>query len=121
MGKVLPHRYRYEQIQDSWIVAERRYRPTPWQGTATLFRAREESAISLWTAFEVDEQHGWGRYVRGGVDVEICPGNHSTMCEMPHVRALSQKIRDAVDRALLAHANGETDSLSVSAESERFP
>jgi thioesterase domain-containing protein len=99
LGKLFPERYRYDVIQDSWVVAEQHYHPEPWQGRATLFRAREESALSLWTAFDVDEQHGWGRYVQGGVDVQICPGNHSTMCEEPHVRVLAVKLREALDHA----------------------
>ena len=81
------------------MVAEERYRPTPTSGCATLFRAREESALSLWTAVEVDEFHGWRRYLTGGVTVELCPGNHSTMCEEPNVRVLAQKLRQAIDAA----------------------
>jgi thioesterase domain-containing protein/NAD(P)-dependent dehydrogenase (short-subunit alcohol dehydrogenase family) len=99
LGKAFPRRYRYESIQDSWMVAEERYRPTPTDGRATLFRAREESALSLWTAVEVDEFHGWQRYLEGGVTVELCPGNHSTMCEEPNVRVLAQKLRLAIDTA----------------------
>ena len=81
------------------MVAESRSRPSPWSGSATLFRAREESALSLWTAVEVDERHGWGRYLTAGVTVELCPGNHSTMCEEPNVRVLAQKLRRAIDHA----------------------
>jgi thioesterase domain-containing protein/NAD(P)-dependent dehydrogenase (short-subunit alcohol dehydrogenase family)/acyl carrier protein len=72
--------------------------PARWDGRATLFRAREETAISLWTAFEVDEAHGWRRFL-AGVDVELCPGNHQTMCEEPHVRTLAARVRAAVDAA----------------------
>jgi thioesterase domain-containing protein/acyl carrier protein len=99
LGAVFPQRYRYESIQESWLMAESRYRPAPWAGRATLFRAREETAVSLWTAFEVDEAHGWRRYLAGGVDVEMCPGNHSTMCEEPNVRALAARLRGAIDAA----------------------
>lgn len=98
MGKIMPEHYRYENLADSWVVAEQRYRPTPFDGRAILFRAREESALSLWTAVEVDEQHGWGRFLKGGVEVQVCPGNHSTMCEEPNVRVLAAKLREAMDR-----------------------
>jgi len=98
LGKVFPERYRYENMEDSWLVAERNYKPTPWSGRATLFRAREQSALSLWTAFQVNEQHGWERYLRGGVDVQLCPGNHATMCEEPHVRVLAERLCSALDR-----------------------
>jgi thioesterase domain-containing protein len=90
---------RYESIQESWLVAEAHYRPQAWSGSGTLFRARTESAVSLWTAFEVDEAHGWGRYLAEGVRVELCPGNHQTMCEEPNVRVLAAKLRAAIDDA----------------------
>jgi thioesterase domain-containing protein len=97
LGALFHARYRYETIQKSWMIAEQSYRPGRWDGHATLFRAREESALSLWTAFEVDREHGWTRYVTGGVTVELCPGNHATMCEEPNVRVLAQKLRAAMD------------------------
>jgi thioesterase domain-containing protein len=96
---IFPGRYRYEALQNSWLVAEHNYRPLPWSGKAVLLRAREESALSLWSAVEVDEQHGWGRYVLGGVEVIICPGDHTTMCEEPFVRTLAQKLHEAIERA----------------------
>ncbi|HXU82645.1 MAG TPA: SDR family NAD(P)-dependent oxidoreductase, partial [Polyangia bacterium] len=100
LAKVFPDKYRYENLADAWKVAESSYHPEPWPGgRATLFRAREESAIGLWTAVIVDELHGWGRYLPGGVELQVTPGNHSTMCEDPHVRALAGKMRDALDRA----------------------
>ncbi|HMJ13472.1 MAG TPA: SDR family NAD(P)-dependent oxidoreductase, partial [Polyangiaceae bacterium] len=97
LGRLFPQKYRYQNLGDSWVIAESHYQPTSWQGRATLFRAHEESALSLWTAYIVDEQHGWGRYVTGGVDVVLCAGNHQTMCEEPFVRDLAQKLRSAID------------------------
>jgi acyl transferase domain-containing protein/thioesterase domain-containing protein len=116
LGRFFPDRYRYENLQDSWVVAENAYVPTPWSGRATLFRAREESAVSLWTAFVVDESHGWGRYVEGGVEVVICAGNHTSMCEEPSVRDLARKIRCALDAATpgLAVASDSVTPISSS-------
>jgi thioesterase domain-containing protein len=102
LGKVFPARYRDANIGDSWMTAERAYTPGTFGGAATLFRAAEESALTLSTAFDIDEQHGWGRFVRGGVHVELCPGNHTSMCEEPHVRALAAKLRAALDLAAVA-------------------
>ncbi len=97
LGRFLPDRYRYEAVQESFAIAESRYRPAVLNRSASLFRAREETAISLWTAVKVDEQHGWGRYLQQGVDVQFCPGNHATMCEEPNVRVLAAKMRSAID------------------------
>lgn len=99
MGKVFPEKYRYDNIGDSWMTAEQVYVPPKYAGAATLFRAAEETALSLWTAYDVDAEHGWGRYVLGGVDVEICPGNHTSMCEEPHVHVLAAKLRARLDAA----------------------
>lgn len=104
LGKVFPEKYRYDNIGDSWITAESVYRPGPLAGTATLFRAAEETALSLWTAYDVDAEHGWGRYVKGGVEVILCPGNHTSMCEEPHVQLLATKLRACLDRALAPSA-----------------
>jgi thioesterase domain-containing protein len=81
------------------LVAQAAYKPPPWSGRATLFRAREIGSISLWTAVKDDEEHGWSRYLLGGVDVQLCPGNHNTMCEEPNVRVLAAQLREALRRA----------------------
>jgi acyl transferase domain-containing protein/thioesterase domain-containing protein len=99
LGKAFPERYRYANIGDSWMTAERAYTPGTFDGAATLFRAAEESALSLSSAFEIDEQHGWGRFVSGGVHVELCPGNHTSMCEEPNVGVLATRLRASLDRA----------------------
>jgi 3-oxoacyl-(acyl-carrier-protein) synthase/thioesterase domain-containing protein len=99
LGKVSPERYRYDNVADAWTIAEGAYRPPTFAGHATLFRAMEESSLTLATAFEIDAEHGWGRFVRGGVDVLACPGNHTTVCEEPHVRVLAEKVRESIDRA----------------------
>jgi thioesterase domain-containing protein len=99
LGRAFPEQYRYANIENSWITAEHGYEPGAFEGPATLFRAAEESAISLSSAVEVDDQHGWGRFVRGGVEVSVCPGNHTTMCEEPHVRVLAERLRASLDRA----------------------
>jgi acyl transferase domain-containing protein len=114
LGAVFPQRYRYESIQESWLVAESRYRPARWRGRATLFRAREETAVSLWTAYEVDHAHGWGRFL-AGVDVELCPGNHQTMCEEPHVRTLAARLRAAVDAAAVDAAAVDAAAVDAAA------
>jgi thioesterase domain-containing protein len=100
LSKVFFERYRYEAMKDAWLVAEAQYRPLPWSGRATLFRAREESAaFALWTAVEVDDTLGWRRYLERGVEIVMCPGDHVTMCEEPNARFLAQKLREAIERA----------------------
>lgn len=99
LRQYFPGHFKFEQMEDSWLVAQAAYKPPPLDFRATLFRAREIGSMSLWTAFKDDEQHGWGRYLVGGVDVKLCPGNHNTMCEEPNVRVLAAHLRESMARA----------------------
>jgi acyl transferase domain-containing protein/thioesterase domain-containing protein/aryl carrier-like protein len=99
LGRVMPDTFRYDAIGASWLVAEQNYRPAAQPLSGALFRAREETALSLWSGVKVDAEHGWGRYLRGGVTVQVCPGNHTTMCDEPNVRVLASKLRAAIDAA----------------------
>jgi thioesterase domain-containing protein/NAD(P)-dependent dehydrogenase (short-subunit alcohol dehydrogenase family)/acyl carrier protein len=99
LRQVFPDKFRHEHVQDSWLVAQSRYRPPPWDGKAMLFRARELGSMSLWSAVKDDEQHGWARYLLQGVDVKLCPGDHNSMCEEPNVRVLAAALREALRAA----------------------
>ncbi len=99
LGRVMPDEFRYDAIGGSWLVAESNYRPVAQQLSGTLFRAREETALSLWSGVKVDSEHGWGRYLLDGVVVQVCPGNHTTICDEPNVRVLASRVRAAVDAA----------------------
>jgi thioesterase domain-containing protein len=96
LRQVFPDKFRHEHVQDSWLVAQSRYRPPAWNGKATLFRAREVGSMSLWSAVKDDEQHGWARYLLQGVDVKLCPGDHNSMCDEPNVRVLAATLREAL-------------------------
>ena len=99
LGRVMPDTFRYDAIGGSWLVAESNYRPVVQPLSGTLFRAREETAVSLWSGVKVDSEHGWGRLLLGGVVVQVCPGNHTTMCDEPNVRVLASRLRAALDAA----------------------
>jgi len=96
LRRVFPGKFKHEHVQDSWLVAQDKYRPPAWDGKATLFRAREMGSMSLWSAVKDDEQHGWSRYLLQGVDVQVCPGDHNSMCDEPNVRVLAAKLREAL-------------------------
>ena len=68
-----------------------RYRPQPYGGDATLFRARDTPAI-----FVRDPALGWTGLVRSLAIVEV-PGNHETLLMEPHVRALAGALRQSLD------------------------
>ena len=100
LSVVKPYELRYQAAEDRWLTAADRYRPEgALAAGAILFRAERETSLSTWTNYVVDEAHGWRRFVEGGVVVHRVPGDHSGMCEEPHVHVLAAKLRAALDAA----------------------
>lgn len=107
-------RLRYRHVQDAWMLAQDAYDPPPWDGQATLFRAREVFRwITSGTSLIDDEYHGWSRYITGGIDVQPCPGDHSSMCREPNVQVLAAKLREALDHAVADSGTRPLPSESV--------
>ncbi len=80
------------------LRAASRYRPPPYPGAITLFKAR---ARPLTRALEPDL--GWGRVALGGVDVLRVPGNHRSMIQPPYVGMLARRLGELI-------AGGAADS-----------
>ena len=76
------------------------YKPRPYPGRVTLFRARSEPL------FHPQERDlGWGRVVLGGVEILKLRGNHKDILVDPRVHELADQFRkclDEADRASLA-------------------
>jgi thioesterase domain-containing protein/acyl carrier protein len=101
-GFVWRHRYRRYQkapgenrslpvelqnVEQACEMAFRGYRPRPYSGRVTLFRAAIRSAGE-----GDDPLFGWGHLAAGGVDVHDVPGSHVTMLNEPHVDRLAEKL-----------------------------
>jgi amino acid adenylation domain-containing protein len=86
------------------------HRPRPFDGTVTLFRADEVSALhhDFFAPLEEEERRtlGWSR-LAAGVRVHDVPGTHVTIGSEPHVRVLAGCLRDALARA---RASAEVDA-----------
>ena len=82
---------RFHNVKESLMLAARRYRPQPYRGDATLFRARDTPAI-----FVRDPAMGWTGLVRSLAIVEVS-GNHETLLMEPHVRALASALGQSLD------------------------
>jgi thioesterase domain-containing protein len=100
LSKLFPYHFRLESVADTWVQAAANYRPGSYSGDAMLFRAALGSALTAGTAYEIDDLQGWGPFVRGGVEVSVCPGDHNTMCEQPNVRVLARRLRAYLDRRM---------------------
>jgi thioesterase domain-containing protein len=75
------------------LGAASRYRPQPYPGAITLFKAR---ARPLTRALEPDL--GWRRVVLGGVEVRRVPGNHRSMMQSPYVESLARRLGELISR-----------------------
>lgn len=92
-GQVLSPKLRHFYIIDTYDTAIRDYRPKPYAGTVTLFRAEGSSG---------PEEMGWGALAR--VRVHTVPGDHYSMVKEPQVRVLANELGLAIDKAIATQA-----------------
>jgi amino acid adenylation domain-containing protein/non-ribosomal peptide synthase protein (TIGR01720 family) len=78
------------------IMAAHRYRPGPFAGRLTLFRARDRTDLPA----EIlrDPTLGWGILAAGGVELHEVPGSHFNLTQPPHVAVLAERLRGCLER-----------------------
>ncbi|TCP59425.1 amino acid adenylation domain-containing protein [Tumebacillus sp. BK434] len=109
---ILPHDFGYEQFRRMLRVsaaherAAGSYRPVPFPGDMTLFRAAEQPEGAART-----EALGWETLVQGSLTVQEVPGDHDTIVAMPHVLMLAEQLSSALQRAHAAIAADEPGAL----------
>jgi thioesterase domain-containing protein/acyl carrier protein len=74
--------------------ALRDYRPKPYAGRVTLFRARTRPLLRLH-----GRDLGWAALAAGGLEVVPISGNHQTILRAPHVERLARELRMRIERA----------------------
>ena len=116
LRRVFPYRYRIETIADTWNEAFVAYDPTPYPGDAMLFRASTGFVLGN----DVGRLNGWERLIVGNVEVNECPGDHSTMCEQPHVRVLARRLGSYLRRQVSDNKFREPD-VTTSNERKQSP
>jgi len=75
---------------DKWLLeylqeTTNRYEPKPYSGRITLFRSKGEP-----TGLLFDPLAGWGRFARGGIELELVDGNHYTMFQDPGATQMAE-------------------------------
>jgi thioesterase domain-containing protein len=70
------------------------YRPRPYPGRITLFRA-----IGSRTRRGPDPFVGWSQVAEGGLEVHEVAGGHNTLMREPHVESLAVQLLASLDRA----------------------
>ncbi|HEV2150039.1 MAG TPA: hypothetical protein VGR37_21760, partial [Longimicrobiaceae bacterium] len=74
-------------VVEAHLAARRRYDPEPYPGRAVLFRAAAHLDPE-----PADATLGWHHRVRGGVAVEVVPGDHYSMLAPPNVKVLAERL-----------------------------
>ncbi|HEX8556986.1 MAG TPA: amino acid adenylation domain-containing protein [Pyrinomonadaceae bacterium] len=83
------------------VEALLRYEPREYPGRVNLFRPEERFGPE-----PSDPSGGWGALAAGGVELHVTPGNHYTMINMPHARALAERLGASIEAALAASGAG---------------
>jgi hypothetical protein len=76
----------------SWVAAMN-YRPRPWSGPITLFRAsvQPEPRLPL--------DLGWTPLAEGGVELYELPGDHDLVFREPNIHVLAAQLRARLERS----------------------
>jgi amino acid adenylation domain-containing protein len=80
----------YVKYAETHWKALESYRPIPFKGTISLFRARKQPLRSA------DPSLGWNTLAPGRVRITVVPGNHESMVQDPNVHVLAAKIQEAI-------------------------
>jgi thioesterase domain-containing protein len=76
----------------SWVSAMN-YRPRPWPGRVTLFRASEQPDPNL------PHDLGWTPLAEQGVEVYELPGDHDLVFREPNIQVLAQQLRARLEKS----------------------
>jgi thioesterase domain-containing protein len=93
-GRLENPRLRHFHIIDTYDEAAKVYKPKPYAGPVTVFRAEESPGDDM----------GWRKIVAGPVDVRVVPGDHYNMIKEPQVKKLVQELSACIDLAVSRHS-----------------
>jgi thioesterase domain-containing protein/acyl carrier protein len=84
-------------LEDANMLAASNYHPAVYPGRLNLFRSTDQSP------YDCDDAYlGWGHLIGGGIEVHHIPSDHVSMLQEPAVRSLAEKLRECLDRDLVA-------------------
>jgi len=90
-GKPLPPVL--QNIEEIAFAAVKDYEPQVYSGDVALFLASDLTS-------DYDLRDGWRELVSGQIDAHEITGNHINIIKEPHVRALAEKLRECLARAV---------------------
>jgi thioesterase domain-containing protein len=89
MAQMSPRHRAFVEAHYQAILA---YRPRPYSGTVTLFRAQAQALSRA-----ADPDKGWRRLALGGVDIREFHGSHHTALSEPYVGELAHELQLKLD------------------------
>jgi amino acid adenylation domain-containing protein len=81
-------------LQTVYAKAYYAYRPAPYDGSMTIFRALKRPA-----GYEDIPDLGWHDLVAGGIEIRNVPGSHSKLFSDENVSILAEQLRESIERA----------------------
>jgi thioesterase domain-containing protein len=79
-------------VAKAHTVAQQRYRPGPFHGDLTLFRATERPEDEA----GLDEALGWSGLVTGNIRIVPAPGRHEHLMVEPAVTVIAEEVRSVL-------------------------
>jgi hypothetical protein len=90
LSKFPPHELRLWQIHLNILV---NHISRPYGGRVTLFRTKGQPMFC-----SLEEDFGWGKLVRGGVDIQMIAGSHESIFIEPNVRQLAGRLKSCLNK-----------------------
>lgn len=84
---------RYRRVIEVHYKALLAYKPVPYPGLMTLFRTKAQPLL------RAHADNGWGRLVRGGVEIYEIDGVHMNFLQEPYVRSVATQLRIALEKS----------------------
>ncbi|HEY0735912.1 MAG TPA: amino acid adenylation domain-containing protein, partial [Herpetosiphonaceae bacterium] len=94
----------YLDVFTASLRAMQDYRPRPYAGRVTLFRAGDRPLDAAGATL------GWDALAAAGISLRVIPGDHYTIVRQPHVAALAEQLRLSFAEAQTLHGAHTADT-----------
>ena len=93
-----------KEVRRVFAVAEEKYKPQVYFGSATWFRATEKGLRGV-----DNPTDDWSKWVTGGVEVHDIEGDHGSILKEPDVSFLAESLRSCLNKAEQERAEPELE------------
>ncbi|MCB0764570.1 MAG: amino acid adenylation domain-containing protein [Flavobacteriales bacterium] len=94
-GRITTPKLRHFHIIDTYDQAIMAYRPKPFDGPVTVFKAAGSYGA---------QDMGWGELALGPLDLHVLPGDHYSLIKDPEVKLLVRQLSMCIDLAVSKNA-----------------